>query len=292
MHGMITALVTPFKGDEVDLEGVKRNVRFQIEQGVDGLIALGTTGEGLTLTFDEWNAVAEATLTAANGEVPVFISAGDNCTARAIAKGHRAKELGADGIMVVTPYYNLPSAEGLYRHYQAIDQEIDLPILIYDNPPRTGVTITPELLKRLQNLSHVCGVKTNQIELIAPALSKEGFIYLVADDSLTFQAMTLGVHGVVSALSNLVPRKVIELVRSLSRGELEEARALSRDLAPLIEAITMESNPIPIKAMMRLSGMPSGPCRLPLCPLTADSMDKIENLLGCYESWIKSPSAL
>ncbi|MDR2029085.1 MAG: 4-hydroxy-tetrahydrodipicolinate synthase [Treponema sp.] len=276
--GAFTALITPMKENgDVDYDGFRRLINFQIEGGIDGLVPLGTTGETPTLEEDEEERLIRIVIEEVKGRVPVIIGAGSNATKYAVKYTKRAKDLGADAALVVTPYYNKPNDEGLFRHFEAVARE-GIPIIIYNIASRTGKNITPALMERLSRIPGIAGVKEASgdigqigdiIREVAAKRRAEGgsFTVLSGDDALTLPLAALGGEGIISVISNLVPGKVAALCKACLAGNFEEARRLHYELLPLVRAAFIETNPIPIKTAMTWAGLPGGPTRLPLGPL-------------------------
>ena len=281
LRGVITALITPFQEGELDEAGLRENIWFQLEEGISGLLALGTTGELPTLTLDEQERVMRIVIQEAKGKVPVLINVGDNCTQRTIEKAKQAEKWGADFLLAVTPYYNRPSQEGLLRHFQALAAATALPILLYHHPARTGVSLTIETLLRLAEIPNIVGIKeaSGNLSLVCQSLHHlpETFSLFSGEDFLTFPLVALGAKGVISILSNLMPTPLLEMINLLHQGQLEEARKWHEKLFPFCELSTLETNPVPIKTMMQLAQMPAGPCRLPLSPLSAENLARLKS---------------
>ncbi|MDR1898557.1 MAG: 4-hydroxy-tetrahydrodipicolinate synthase [Treponema sp.] len=278
-RGAYTALITPMKENgEVDYEGFRRLVNFQLEAGIDGLLPLGTTGETPTLEEAEEERLIKITLEEVRGRVPVIVGAGSNSTKDMVRYVRRAGDLGAEAVLVVTPYYNKPNDEGLYRHFEAAAAE-GLPVIIYNIASRTGKNISTPLMKRLAGIKGIAGVKEasgdiNQMGDVINEVAAEkraeggGFAVLSGDDAFTLPLMALGGDGVVSVISNLVPARVAALTGACLAGNFEEARRIHYELLPLCKAAFTETNPIPIKTAMTWAGLPGGPVRMPLGPLS------------------------
>jgi len=292
LRGAFTALVTPMFGDgTVDYKGFRTLIRFQLEKGIHGLVPLGTTGETPTLERDEQDRLIEIALQEAKGKVPVIVGVGSNSTAHTIENAKRARALGADGILVVTPYYNKPTNEGIYRHFSAIADATDAPILIYNIASRTGKNIDVPSMERLSKIPTVIGVKEASgdlaqmgdiIQMVAKPRRAEGkpFAVLSGDDAFTLALCALGGDGVVSVVSNLVPDRVSALAAATLAGDFAKARELHYGLLPLFKGAFIETNPIPIKTAMGWAGLPAGPCRLPLCDLEAANVPKLRSALA------------
>jgi len=282
--GCGTALVTPFRRDlSLDEETLRRLVRRQIEAGINFLVPCGTTGESPTLTRAEHLRVIEITLEEAGGKVPVLGGAGGYNTREVIELARELEHMGVGGILSVTPYYNKPTQEGLYQHYQAIAEAIRLPIVVYSVQGRTGVNVEPATLARLAQIENIVGVKeaSGNIGQMANVLQEvpPTFTVLSGDDAVTIPLMALGGRGVISVVSNQIPAAMTQLAQACLRGDFETARAIQRRYLPLMNVNFVESNPIPVKAAMGLMGLLEPVYRLPLVPPAAASMAKIERVL-------------
>ena len=282
--GCGTALVTPFRRDlSLDEETLRRLVRRQIEAGINFLVPCGTTGESPTLTRAEHLRVVEITVEEARGKVPVLGGAGGYNTHEVIELAKELERLGADGILSVTPYYNKPTQEGLFRHYEAIAAAIRLPIIVYSVQGRTGVNVEPATLARLAEIRNIVGVKEasgniGQMANVVHEVPPE-FTVLSGDDAITIPLMALGGRGVISVVSNEIPGEMTQLAQACLRGDYEAARAIQRRFLPLMNVNFVESNPIPVKAAMAHMGLLEPVWRLPMCPPTAASAAKIEKVL-------------
>jgi 4-hydroxy-tetrahydrodipicolinate synthase len=275
LSGAFTALVTPMKENgDVDYDGFRRLINFQLEQGIDGLVPLGTTGETPTLDEDEEEKLIRIAVDEVKGAVPLIIGSGSNDTRHMVMYTRRAKDLGADAALVVTPYYNKPNDDGLYRHFEAA-AAIGIPIVVYNIASRTGRNIPTSLMEKVAALKGIFGVKEasgdlNQMGdvLQSIAFPRKGganpFYVISGDDALTLPLISLGGNGVISVISNLVPARVKALTKACLAGDFEEGRRIHFELLPLIKVAFIETNPIPIKTAMSWTGLPSGPARLPL----------------------------
>jgi 4-hydroxy-tetrahydrodipicolinate synthase len=290
--GCGTAMVTPFRGDGSLDEATLRNlVRRQIEAGVDFLVPCGTTGESPTLTHEEHLRVVQITVEVAKGKVPVMGGAGGYNTAEVIAMARELESIGVDGLLSVTPYYNKPTQEGLYRHYRAIAEAVSLPIMLYSVQGRTGVNIEPATVKRLAEIENIIGIKeaSGSISQMAAILNivPEKFLVLSGDDVITLPLIALGGRGVISVVSNEIPAEMAQLSRLGLQGDFAEARRLHRRLHPLMEVNFVETNPIPVKAAMAEMGLLQPVWRLPLVLPKAESQARIHSVLkavGLLES--------
>ncbi len=283
--GAITAIVTPFKENgELDEESLRRLVEFQIENGIDGIVPCGTTGESPTLDYEEHQRVIEIVIDAANGKVPVTAGTGSNSAREAIEETKKAADAGADASLQVCPYYNKPTQEGLYRHFSAIANAVDIPIIIYNIQGRTAVNMETSTLARLaKDHSNIIGVKEASGNLaqmmdVINTLPKE-FVVLSGDDNLTLPLMVLGGKGVISVASNIAPKEMHDLTKYALNGDFEKARKLHYELLPLFKGIFIETNPIPIKAALAMKGMLKEVYRLPLCEMKAENKEKLRQIL-------------
>jgi 4-hydroxy-tetrahydrodipicolinate synthase len=282
--GCGTALVTPFRRDfSLDEGTLRRLVRRQIDGGLDFLVPCGTTGESPTLTRSEHLRVVEITLEEANGKLPVLAGAGGYNTAEVIELGRELRHMGVDGILSVTPYYNKPTQEGLFQHYQAIAAAVALPIVVYSVQGRTGVNVEPATLARLAKIDNIVGVKeaSGNISQMANVLHEvpAGFSVLSGDDAIAIPLIALGGRGIVSVASNEIPREMTQLARAALLGDFAAARAMQARFLPLMNVNFVESNPIPVKAAMALMGLLEPVYRLPLVPPSAGNLEKIEKVL-------------
>ncbi|MCL2880811.1 MAG: 4-hydroxy-tetrahydrodipicolinate synthase [Treponema sp.] len=281
-RGAFTALVTPMKeSGEVDYEGFRRLVDFQIAEGIDGLVPLGSTGENPTLDDDEEDEIVAIAVKQAKGKIPVIVGTGSNDTRHMIKYTERAKREGADAALVVTPYYNKPNDDGLLKHFEAA-AKVGIPVIIYNIASRTGRNISAPLMEKISHIPGIVGVKESSgdipqmsdiIHSIAMPRKAAGayFSVLSGDDGFTLPLAAMGGDGVISVVSNLLPAKVKALVCACLEGKFEKARILHYELLPFIKAAFVETNPIPIKQAMTWAGLPAGPARLPLGKLSVAS---------------------
>jgi 4-hydroxy-tetrahydrodipicolinate synthase len=282
--GAFTALVTPFRNGEVDVEALENMVEFQIQHGVNGLVPCGTTGETPAMSEAEDRLVVETTVRVTNGRVPVVAGTGSNSTDMAIKYTKMAEEVGADGSLQVAPYYNKPTQEGLFRHFAAIAESTDLPLVIYNIPGRTGVTITAETMARLwEEIPNVVGVKdsTLSMNMISDmrGLCGEAFSILSGDDPMTLPVVALGGQGVISVASNVAPAAVSDMVGALLAGDFDRGRELHYELLPLFRALFVETNPIPVKTAASLLGLCSDEMRLPMVPLSGENLAMLQRVM-------------
>lgn len=284
LHGVLTALITPFDGDRVDEESLRRLVARQIEAGVHGLVACGTTGETPTLSADEYAEVVRLVVASAGGRVPVLAGTGTNATRTTIERTRLARELGAEAALVVAPYYNKPQQSGLVAHFQAVAREGGLPVVVYNVPGRTGVNITPETVVTLSRTPGVVAVKeasgsTDPVrEIVRQA--PESFAVLSGDDGLALASFALGARGVISVASNVAPRQMVALWEAWSAGRVAEAARMDRTLAPLYKALFVEPNPVPCKAAAEVLGLCRDTVRLPLVPASEATRQALRDALA------------
>jgi 4-hydroxy-tetrahydrodipicolinate synthase len=283
--GCGTALVTPFARDfTVDEETLRRLIRRQIEAGIDFLVPCGTTGESPTLTRSEHLRVVEITVQESRGQVPVLGGAGGYNTSEVIELAEELAQIGVDGILSVTPYYNKPTQEGLYQHFRAIASSVRLPIIVYSVQGRTGVNVEPATLARLAGIDNIVGVKeaSGNIVQMASIIHRvpPDFLVLSGDDSITLPLMALGGRGLISVASNEIPREMTELVGHCLAGDFASARALQRRYLPLMEVNFVESNPIPVKSALALMGLLEPVFRLPMVAPKPENLDKIAEVLS------------
>lgn len=283
-QGTMTALATPFRNGGLDEDALRRLVEDQIAGGVDVLVPCGTTGEGATLTAEEAARVVRVTVEQSNGRAPVMAGCGSNSTSTTIANVRRAKEAGAQGTLVVTPYYNKPTQEGLFRHFEAVAREGGLPVVLYNVPSRTSVDLLPETVGRLAKVPGIVGIKEasgsipRAIEVLE-AVAGRDFDLLAGDDAMALAVIAVGGVGVISVASNVVPDRVSALVRAAMSGDLSTARRLQVELQPLVRALFCETNPTPCKAGLALQGKMSDEVRLPLAPASEAAREKMRQAL-------------
>jgi len=283
-NGSIVAMVTPFKDGEVDYDKLGELVQYHIDNGTNAIIPCGTTGESPTLTHREHGEVIGKVIEAAAGRIPVIAGTGSNNTSEAVSMTRHAKETGADGSLIITPYYNKPTQQGIYEHYKAILEEVDIPIIVYNVPSRTGVSISAETVARLAEFDNIVAIKeaTGDIDQASQILNLCDITVLSGDDSLTLPIMSIGGKGVVSVLANILPREVSELTSSFLKGEIENAQRLHNSLFPICKAMFIETNPIPVKTAMKLLGRLNGEMRLPLCDMNDGHKKQLKIALEKY----------
>ncbi len=292
-NGSLVALITPFKNGAVDEKGFEKFVAWQIKEGTDGLVPCGTTGESPTLSMIEHKRVIDICIAAAKGSgVPVIAGTGSNSTDEAIELTRHARKAGADAAMLVVPYYNKPTQEGLYQHFKAIASAVKLPVIVYSVQSRTAVNVEPSTLKRLAEVDYIAGVKeaSGNIGQMAAVIQQvpATFAVLSGDDSITIPLIALGGHGIVSVVSNEIPKEMTALTQHALAGEFAAARDLQSRYFALMEVNFIESSPIPVKTAMALMGLLEPVWRLPMCPASPGSHAKIEKVLetlGLLAGW-------
>jgi 4-hydroxy-tetrahydrodipicolinate synthase len=283
-QGSIVALVTPFRGGKVDEPTLKKLVEMHVAQGTDGIVPCGTTGESPTLSHDEHKRVVEIVIEAARGRLHVIAGTGSNATSEAIELTAHAKKAGATGALVVNPYYNKPTQEGLYRHFRAVAEAVDIPILAYNIAGRTAVNVETDTLVRIvKDCPNIVGVKeaSGSLDQMTQVLLACGpdFTVLSGDDILTLPLMSVGGRGVISVIANFVPRETAEMTHAALAGDWKLARELHLKLFPLSRAAFMETNPIPVKEAMGMMGMLEPEFRLPMCPMGAANRERLKTIL-------------
>ncbi|HZT70942.1 MAG TPA: 4-hydroxy-tetrahydrodipicolinate synthase [Terriglobia bacterium] len=284
IRGCGTALVTPFSNDgTLDVDALRDLVEFQLSEGIDFLVPCGTTGEAPTLEHEEYLGVVRVVAQEAKGKVPVIAGAGGNNTRKICSLVQELQALGVQGILSVAPYYNKPTQEGLYQHFKAIAESTDLPVILYNVPSRTSSNIEPATVARLAEIPNIIGIKeasgsiTQQMEVLR--LVPPGFKVLSGDDAFTFPLMAVGGAGVISVVSNEIPRQMTELTHLLLDGKYDEARKLNMKLLPLMQANFIETNPIPVKAALAMMGKIKEVYRLPMCPMKPENRARLEKVL-------------
>lgn len=281
--GAFTAIVTPFKDGRVDEDGLKRLIRFGIDGGVSGFVPCGTTGESPTLSHEEHNRVVELTVKEVAGQVKVIAGTGSNSTEEAIGLTKHAKDVGADACLMVSPYYNKPTQEGLYRHYKKVAETVDIPIVVYNIQGRTAVNIENHTMERLSHVPNIVGVKEASGNILQMSevirLCGSNFDVLSGDDQMTFPLMALGGKGVISVVTNIVPQKMSAMAKSMLDGDIDAGRAAHFEIFELCQAMFIETNPIPVKAALALMGKIELEFRLPLCPPSEANLAKLRGVL-------------
>lgn len=282
-QGAFVALVTPFKNGKIDEEALKNLIEFQIENGINGIVPCGTTGESATLTHEEHNQIVDITVKAVNGRIPVIAGTGSNSSEEAVALTRHAKKAGADAALLITPYYNKPTQEGLFQHFKKVACEVDIPLILYNVPGRTSVNMLPKTTARLAEIKNIVGIKeaTGDLQQVSETikLCEENFSVISGDDVNTLPIMAAGAKGVISVSANIAPNKIAALCKACLNGNYSEARKLHYDLFDLNEIMFIETNPVPVKTALNLMGKVGNEFRLPLTPLSDSNLVKLKNLL-------------
>jgi len=284
-EGSAVALVTPFTENGVNVTALKKLLDYQLEGGTDGIVVCGTTGEPATMSEAERDLVIKESIAHVNGKVPMIVGTGSNCTAHAIELSKKAQDMGADALLVVTPYYNKCSQEGLLRHYTAIADSVKLPIIAYNVPGRTGVNMKPETLAKLAEHPNIAAMKeaSGDISQVAEmARTCKVDLYSGNDDQIV-PLMSLGGKGVISVLANVAPKVAHDIAALYLAGDVKKSAEMQLYYKPLIDALFMDVNPIPVKVALNLMGFEAGPLRLPLCEMTAEKTNALRNILAQYE---------
>jgi 4-hydroxy-tetrahydrodipicolinate synthase len=283
--GLSVALVTPFRDGQVDVAALRQQIEFQIEAGTTCICPVGTTGESPTLSHAEHERVIAVAVEAAAGRIKVMPGTGSNSTAEALRLTRWAAKTGADAALVVAPYYNKPTQEGFYQHFKALAEAVDIPICVYNIPGRTGKNIEPETIARMAELPNIAMVKeaTGSMDQASQIVALTDLTVLSGDDSLTLPLLAIGARGVISVVGSIVPRDMIALIAAFEAGKLAEAQAWHKRLFPLCrEMLGLATNPIPIKAAMKLLGRDTGELRLPMTPLSAADEARLRKTLSTY----------
>jgi 4-hydroxy-tetrahydrodipicolinate synthase len=288
-EGVLPAIITPFKRNstmEIDLEGLRSNIAFLLDQGIHGIVPCGSTGESATLSFEEHEQVVEVTIDTVNGKVPVLAGTGSNNTAEAVRLTEAAKDLGADGALIISPYYNKPNRSGLIKHYTKL-ADIDIPVVVYNVPGRTGQNLAPDLVVELARHPNIVGIKeasgdVSQVSRIIEGTLDEDFMVLSGDDNLTLPILCLGGSGVISVAANVEPARMVSMFDHFCEGGLEDALERHYELSPLFRAMFIDTNPIPVKKAVELRGMAGGPVRAPLDELDPEKTAKLQEVLDTY----------
>jgi len=286
-RGAFVAIVTPFRDNKVDEQGLRDLIEFQISNGTHGIVPCGTTGESATLSHDEHHLVVELTIKTVAGRVPVLAGTGSNSTAESIELTRQAKKAGASGALMITPYYNKPTQEGLYQHFKTVAEAVDIPIILYNVPGRTSVNMLPETVARCAAVSNIVGVKeaTGNLEQVSEVIRQcpADFAVLSGDDPTSMATVAIGGTGVISVTSNVAPKEMAAMMDAALAGDFKTARTIHYQLTPLMKAMFIETNPVPAKTTLALMGrISSGTPRLPLVPMTPTNLSKLKGVLATY----------
>ncbi len=288
LKGSMVALVTPFRDGEVDVATLQKLVEFHVKSGTSAIVPCGTTGESATLSHEEHEQVIERVIQTARGRVNVIAGTGSNNTQEALRFTRHAQRAGADGALLISPYYNKPTQEGLVQHFRTVAEAVEIPIVIYNIASRTGVNIEPETFGRLAKIRNIAGVKesSGNLEQMSriKALTGEKFALISGDDGLTLPVMAIGGTGVISVVANILPKEVAQMVAAFQKGKLEEARKIHYRLLAITKAVFIETNPIPVKTAMGLMKLiPDATLRLPMCAMSPANLAKLKEVLRSYK---------
>ena len=286
-EGVLPAIITPFKRNpamDLDITGSGTQSRFLLSCGVHGIVPCGSTGESATLTFEEHEKVIEVTVDKVNGKVPVLAGTGSNNTAEAIKLTKAAKDIGADGVLIISPYYNKPNRSGLVKHYTKL-ADLDIPVVVYNVPGRTGQNLEPDLIAELAQHPNIVAVKEasgniGQISRIIEETQDEDFTVISGDDNITLPIMALGGAGVISVAANVDPKRMVVMYEAMKEGNYQKALVLHYALSPLFRSMFIDTNPIPVKKAVELVGMSGGPVRLPLDELDGKKTEQLKKILA------------
>ena len=284
--GSIVAIVTPFKNNKLDEKALTDLIEWHISEGTNAIVPCGTTGESATLEYDEHYRVIELTVQLVKGRVPVIAGTGANSTSETVMMTEKARSIGADGALLVVPYYNKPTQEGLYRHYRTVAESVDIPIVLYNVPGRTALNMLPRTVERLADLKNVVAIKeaTGDMAQVTEIINLCGdrITVLSGDDFTTFPLILLGGKGTISVSANVAPADLSAMCKAANEGDVEEARRLHYKLEPLNKGMFIETNPISVKTALSLMGKIEEEMRLPLCPMAAENKEKLKNILKNY----------
>jgi 4-hydroxy-tetrahydrodipicolinate synthase len=286
-EGVLPAIITPFKRNPamgLDVPGLERNIGFLLSRGIHGIVPCGSTGESATLTFEEHEKVIEVTVGKINGKIPVLAGTGSNNTAEAVRLTKAAKDIGADGVLVISPYYNKPNRSGLVKHYTKL-ADLDIPVVMYNVPGRTGQNMEPDLVAELAQHPNIVGIKEasgniGQMSRILEETQDEDFVVISGDDNITLPILGLGGSGVISVAANVDPARMVAMYEAMKHGEYQKALVLHYAMSPLFRSMFIDTNPIPVKKAVELIGLAGGPVRLPLDELDAKKTEQLKKVLA------------
>ncbi|UCB57180.1 MAG: 4-hydroxy-tetrahydrodipicolinate synthase [Candidatus Omnitrophota bacterium] len=285
--GSMVAIVTPFENGRLDEKRFKALIEFQIKNGTSAIVPCGTTGESATLSLEEHERVIELTVETVAGRVPVIAGAGSNNTAEAITLTKHAKSAGVSAVLLISPYYNKPTQNGIYLHFKAVAEVVDIPIVLYNIASRTGINIEPETMAKLAQIKNIVAVKEASGNIAQMAqimrLCGDNITLISGDDALTLPVLSIGGTGVISVVANIVPKETASLIKEFERGNIKEARKIYLHLLPLVKAMFIETNPAPVKQALGMMGLVKPELRLPLCPMLPENEAKLKKTLKEYK---------
>ena len=286
-RGSIVAMITPFTEDgKIDRAGVEKLINFHIENDTDAILLAGTTGESATLTHDEHKELIQMGVEISRGRIPIIAGTGSNSTAEALDLTRAAKDAGADAALLITPYYNKPTQKGMYLHFKKIAEEVDIPIILYNVPSRTGINLLPDTVARLSEIPNIVAVKEasgnlgQMVQIVSKV--KEGFKLMSGDDQLLLPILSIGGTGVISVVANIIPKDMAQMIKEWEAGNIEKTREMYYKMYPLAQAMFYETNPIPVKTAAGLLGLPTGPLRLPLAPMDESNLERMKQAMKNY----------
>jgi 4-hydroxy-tetrahydrodipicolinate synthase len=297
-EGVLPAIITPFKRNSamgLDIQGLERNIGYLVSCGIHGIVPCGSTGESATLTFEEHEKVIEIAVNKVNGRIPVVAGTGSNNTAEAVRLTKAAKDIGADGVLVISPYYNKPNRSGLIKHYTKL-ADLDIPVIMYNVPGRTGQNLEPDLVAELAAHPNIVAIKEasgniGQISRIIEETQDDDFLVISGDDNITLPIMALGGAGVISVAANVDPKRMVAMYEAMKKGDYQRALVLHYALSPLMRSMFIDTNPIPVKKAVELLGMAGGPVRLPLDDLDDKKTEQLKKILATIPNKAKKAPA-
>jgi 4-hydroxy-tetrahydrodipicolinate synthase len=297
-EGVLPAIITPFKRNSamgLDIQGLERNIEFLMSCGIHGIVPCGSTGESATLTFEEHEKVVQITVDKVKGRIPVIAGTGSNNTAEAVRLTKAAKDIGADGVLVISPYYNKPNRSGLIKHYTKL-ADLDIPVIMYNVPGRTGQNLEPDLVAELAQHPNIVAIKEasgniSQMSRIIEETQDDDFSVISGDDNITLPIMALGGTGVISVAANVDPLRMVAMYEAMKEGDYQKALVLHYALSPLFRSMFIDTNPIPVKKAVELLGMAGGPVRLPLDELDAKKTEQLRKVLATIPSKVSAKHA-
>lgn len=280
-QGSMVALVTPFRGGVIDWDAMKKLIDWHIDQGTDIIIPCGTTGESATMTHEEHRSVMDFVIDQVDGRIPVICGAGSNSTEEAVGLVKHAKKAGAAGVLIVTPYYNKPTQEGIYRHYEFIAKKVEIPIVLYNVPGRTGVSIAPQTVARLSKIANIVAIKeaSGSVEQTCQILDLCDITVISGEDALTWPLMAVGAKGAISVTANIVPDRISKMIHAALDRDMDSAERIHRELFPLNKVMFIETNPIPVKTALGMMGSIQPELRLPLCEMSSANKEELARIL-------------
>jgi len=271
--GSFVAIATPFKNGEIDEKAYRELIKFHLKNGTDGLVPCGCTGEAATMTMKEQKRLMNIAVETCSGRIPVVAGTGSNCTKESVELTKYARKAGCDGALIITPYYNKPTAEGQYRHYAEIAKAVNIPIMLYNVPSRTGISLAPSTVARLSKVDNIVAIKeaAGSVQQVVDILSLCDITVMSGDDSMTLPFMAVGAKGVVSVAANVIPAKIHDLVETFLQGDLEKSRKIHYEVMSLCKTLFIETNPIPVKTLLKMMGLIREEFRMPLCEMGAEN---------------------